>query len=170
VSARLEDDGRLRLTLGNRGSRPAHFAIYPYSGELVLPKHVDVKRRHTEHFRVAGGYRLAIQGPNRFWYELAGSRLGAAAGVDVRPGGPRRGGKLALELENAGRATVNLRLAANGHGRGGLPVRLRPGTTRSLSWDTDDGWYDIEVTAREDPAFRRRLTGRVEDGRPGVTP
>jgi phospholipase C len=41
--------------------------------------------------------------------------------------------------------------------------------TRTKRWETVEGWYDLEVTAQEDPAFRRRLTGRVETGRPGVT-
>ena len=168
VSARFLSDGRLRLDLGNDGERAAHFAIYPYAGELLLPKHVDVERRHTERLAVTGGYRLAIQGPNRFWYELAGSRLGAAARVDVRPVARNRT-RLGLELENAGRATVTLRLAPLAYARGGQTVSLRPGETRTVSWDTDEGWYDLEVTAREDGTFRRRLTGRVEDGRPGVT-
>jgi phospholipase C len=168
VSARFDHDGRLRLMLGNDGVRPVPFAIYPYSGELALPKHVDVRRRHTERLRVAGGYRLAIQGPNRFWYELAGSRLGAAARVDVRARAVHRG-RLQLELENGGGAHVRLRLAALAYGRRDLTVRLRPRETRTVSWETDGGWYDLEVTAREDAAFHRRLTGRVEDGRPGVT-
>ncbi|NYH87857.1 phospholipase C [Actinopolymorpha rutila] len=38
-----------------------------------------------------------------------------------------------------------------------------------VDWPTDDGWYDIEVQAVEDPTFRRRLVGRIEDGRAGRT-
>ncbi|MGH3861795.1 phospholipase domain-containing protein [Actinokineospora sp.] len=52
-------------------------------------------------------------------------------------------------------------------------ARDRPGrqagADTSLAWPTDGGWYDVEVTAAEDSTFHRRLTGRVEDGAPGVT-
>jgi phospholipase C len=170
VSALLDRRGRLELTLRNRGRSASHFAVYPYSGELELPLHRDVTREHRERVELAGdGFRLAIQGPNRFWYELAGSRRGAAAQVDVRGRTVPFRSVLALELENAGQREVTLRLRALGYGRHDATVRLRRGRTRTITWDTDDGWYDLEVTADEDRAFRRRLTGRVENGRPGVS-
>ncbi len=160
VSALIDGRGRLELTLRNRGGSAAHFAVYPYEGELEIPLHVDVAREHRERIVPAGdAFRLAVQGPNRFWYELAGSRSGAAAGVDVRPRAVPLRTVLALELENAGEETVTLQLNALGYGRRRRTLRLRPGRTRTITWDTDRGWYDVEVTADEDGAFRRRLTG-----------
>jgi phospholipase C len=76
---------------------------------------------------------------------------------------------LSLELENAGRTAVNLRLRALGYGDRSVRVRLAAGQTRTTAWETDQGWYDVEITAQEDPAFRRRITGRVETGRPAVS-
>jgi phospholipase C len=170
VSAMLDAGGRLRVRLRNRGASPAHFALYPYAGVVGLPEHVDVERDHAEQLVVVGeAYRLAVQGPNRLWYELAGTRSGAAGRVDVRPGTVPYRRVLSLELENAGESRVTLRVAALGYGDGKETVRLRPGQTRTTTWDTDQGWYDLEVTAEEDPAFRRRLTGRLENGRPGIT-
>jgi phospholipase C len=61
-------------------------------------------------------------------------------------------------------------LKSLGFGRGERTVRLRAGRSRTITWDTDQGWYDIEVTVNEDPSFRRRLSGRVENGREGVSP
>jgi phospholipase C len=166
VSALVDRRGRLELTLRNRGESSAHFAVYPYGGELEFPLQVDVAREHRARLELPGEeYRLAVQGPNRFSYELEGTRSGAR--VDVRAA-PRRG-ELAIELENAGSATVDLRLRALGYGRRIVDVRVRPGRTRRVEWDTDRGWYDLEVTAPEDLRFRRRLTGRVEDGRPGLS-
>jgi phospholipase C len=170
ASALLDRLGRLELTLRNRGESPAHFAIYPYAGELALPEHVDVERERSERIVLAGdAFHLAVQGPNRFWYELAGTRSGAAGRVDVRPAAMPFRTVLSLELENAGRTAVNLRLRALGYGDRSVRVRLAAGQTRTTAWETDQGWYDVEITAQEDPAFRRRITGRVETGRPAVS-
>ena len=45
-----------------------------------------------------------------------------------------------------------------------VSVRVKPGETKTKSFDTDQGWYDLEVTAQEDAAFRRRLTGHLKTG------
>jgi phospholipase C len=107
---------------------------------------------------VGPAYEPAVQGPNRFWYELSGSTTGPAVDVLFR--------EATLELVNYGRTTVTLRVHALRYSTRSTTARLRGGHRRSLDWATDRGWYDLEVTA---PAFRRRLTGRVEDGRAGET-
>ncbi|EQD83882.1 hypothetical protein N599_22980 [Saccharopolyspora erythraea D] len=43
------------------------------------------------------------------------------------------------------------------------------GGAQTVEWPTDQGWYDVEVTAAQDRTFRRRITGRVENGAAGVT-
>ena len=161
------DGEELSLRLGNSGAASAHFAIYAYEGELGDPVHVDVKGEHVQAVRIREEYRLAVQGPNRFWFELAGSRKGRAAGVDVRTN-PGPGG-LALELRNSGAEAITLRLRALGYGREEREVRLAAGGAESLQWPTDQGWYDVEVSTPQDRSFRRRATGRVENGEPGVT-
>jgi phospholipase C len=153
VSARLSG-GELAIAVGG----DCHFAVYPYRGELPEPLHVVAGTRAAVRVPVGTEYELSVQGPNRFWYELSGTASGPAVDVVFREG--------TLELVNYGRATVTLRVHALRYGRRSTTVRLRGGQRRSLHWVTDRGWYDLEVTA---PHFRRRLTGRVEDGRPGVT-
>ena len=93
-------------------------------------------------------------GDHLFWYELSGS---AEVDVTIRKG--------SLDLVNYGRSTVTLRVHPLRYPGKSSTVRLRGGQRRSLTWAMDQGWYDLEVTA---PGFRRRLTGRVEGGRPGV--
>jgi phospholipase C len=151
VSARISGTD-VALTLGNDGSGSCHFAVYSYSGSPTTPRHVDSTSRWVVRVPVA---ELVVQGPNRFWYELSGS---AAVDVTFRNG--------SLELVNYGRSTITLRVHALRYTTRTSTVRLRPGQRRSLNWATDHGWYDLEVTA---PDFRRRLTGRAEDGRPGIT-
>jgi phospholipase C len=152
VSARVSGT-ELALTLGDDGPGAAHFAVYPYGGPPSTPVHVDVTSRSVLRLPVTD--LVTVQGPNRFWYELSGT-----APVDVM----FRNGSLILV--NYGKALVTLRVHALRYGTRTVTVRLRPGRRRSLTWATDHGWYDLEVTT---PGFRRRLTGRVEDGRPGMT-
>jgi phospholipase C len=153
VSARLSGT-ELALTLGDDGPASCHFAVYTYGGATTAPVHVDVATRSVVRLPASPG-EVVVQGPNRFWYELSGT-----APVDVM----FRNGS--LDLVNYGRATVTLRVHALRYGSRTSTVRLRGGQRRSLPWVTDHGWYDLEVTA---PDFRRRLTGRVENGRPGTT-
>lgn len=50
-------------------------------------------------------------------------------------------------------------------------LTVKPGRSRTVVHSAADahGWYDIEVTADREPAFRRRLTGHVENGRASVS-
>jgi phospholipase C len=153
VSAELSA-GTLTLALGGN----CHFTVYPYGGELPEPLHVDVRSRSEVRVPVGATYELTVQGPNRFWYELSGAVAGPAVDVVFRNG--------SLDLLNRGRTTVTLRVQALRYGSRTSTVRLRPGQRRSLDWATDRGWYDLSVTTQD---FRRRLTGRVEDGHPGIT-
>jgi len=160
-------DSKLMLALGNDGAEAAHFAIYPYGGELPAPAHVDVRREHAEAITVAGPYELAVQGPNRFWVELAGSADGVAAGLDVLA--RQHGSSLELELVNTTPKPLTLKVKARGYGSKTDTVELRGKQTRTFPWPTDHGWYDVEVTVAEDTSYRRRLTGHLESGRPSVT-
>jgi phospholipase C len=163
----LVADGKLMLALSNDGAEPAHFAIYPYGGELPAPAHVDVKRSQVEQIAVDGPFELAVQGPNRFWVELAGSVDGAAAGLDVRA--DRHGDSLELDLVNTSRKPLTVRVKARGYGSKTVTIELRGKQTSSLPWPTDHGWYDVEVTTIDDTSYRRRLTGHLETGKPSIT-
>jgi len=163
----LVADSKLMLAVGNDGAEAAHFAIYPYGGELPLPAHLDVRRSHVESIAVDGPFELAVQGPNRFWAELAGSADGPAAGLDVRV--DRHGDGLELELVNTSRKPLTVKAKARGYGSKTVTVELRGKQTRTLSWPTDHGWYDVEVTTPDDTSYRRRLTGHLEIGKPSIT-
>jgi phospholipase C len=158
---------KLKLRLGNKADEAAHFAIYPYGGELPAPAHLDVRGQLFTDVPVSGPYELAVQGPNRFWVELAGSVEGAAAGLDVRVS--KTGTSLHVELENTGTKPLSVKLKSRGFGARTINQDVRGRQTRTLTWPTDQGWYDLEVTTAEDPTYRRRLTGHLESGTPSVT-
>ncbi|QWF84293.1 phosphocholine-specific phospholipase C [Amycolatopsis sp. CA-230715] len=169
VSGAVDSAGRLALTLANEGRAAAHFAIYPYRGEFGEPAHRDVTGTATEPVPLHGdAYRVVVQGPNRGWWELAGSRSGIGAGVDVRTRFPRFRSGVEFTVTNAGRAAVTVRLTATRFSRSTRVVRVPAGRSAQIAWPSSRGWYDAKVTVDGDAAFLRTLTGRVEDGRPGV--
>lgn len=90
--------------------------------------------------------------------------------MDVRSLPNGRTGALRLELRNTGTEDVVLRARAIGYAPDeSEDVQVPAGGVAGLDWPTDQGWYDVEVTTAQDPSFRRRVTGRVENGAPGVT-
>ncbi len=163
--------GTLTLVLANAGDRSTPFTVYRYGDPSARPTFhlVEAAGRELVAVPAAVDWDVVVQGPNRFWCELAGTASGAAAGIDVRPSVVRRRSSLGLDLVNTGKAAVTLVLAAGRYGGERRTVKVPAGATRAITWPTDHGWYDVEVTAVEDDTFRRRLTGRVETGRPTVT-
>lgn len=168
VSAAL-DGSALELRLGSTGTA-SHFTIYSYETELPFPTHVDAKDTDVERLTLPGSsYHLAIQGPNRFWYQLRGTTEGAGAGVVVRsPIAVDRGGS-AIELTNTGDQPVTVRLRSLHYADHSETVRLQADQRRSVTWPTEQGWYDVRVTVDGDEHFQRGLTGRIENGQPGIT-
>ena len=162
--------GKLVLALGNSGTRSTHFTVYGYTGEVTEPRHVDVLGSQSVELPLgSGAFDVVVTGPNRFQYELKGTTAGAASGVDVSVNGRRGNKAVELEVRNNGATTVTLALQSLQYAPGRDSVKLKAGHSKKIGWDTMNGWYDVEITAAEDPTFRRRLTGREEDGREGVS-
>lgn len=162
--------GKVVLALGNSGTRSTHFTVYGYAGEVTEPRHVDVLGSQSVDLPLASGtFDVVVTGPNRYQYELKGTTAGPASGVDVTVNGRR--GKKAVELEvrNNGTVTVTLTLDSLQYADNNHTVKLKPGHKKKIGWETPNGWYDLEITAAEDATFRRRLTGREEDGNDGIS-
>ena len=170
VSAVL-GDGSLALRLANDGQETTSFTVYRYDGVTDSPSFHAVEGNGAEEVAVpvSAAWDLLVQGPNRFWCELAGTRAGAGAAVDVVASYVGRRSALGVTLVNAGEEPVVLRVRPLRYSGEPRTVRLPARTRRQLTWPTDHGWYDVEVTAAGDYSFRRRLTGRVETGRATIT-
>jgi phospholipase C len=163
------DAAGVTLELANSGKRSAHFIIYGYQGELAEPQHVDVLGRQKVHVPVpSGSFDLTVLGPNRFQYETKGSTAGAAAGVVLTVTG-RDGQHVELEISNHGRDSVRLEARSLQYANATEKLTLKSGQRRTLAWPAPDGWYDIALTSVNDTGFRRRATGREEDGSEGVS-
>ncbi|MEV5976966.1 phosphocholine-specific phospholipase C [Streptomyces sp. NPDC052114] len=182
ADVRPGEDGTLTVRLRNGGRSSAHFALYPYAGEFAVPQHQDVAR--TGAWTVPapkGTYDFTVTGPNGFRREFAG----AVAGADGK-GGKGGGARLAsaitrreihLTLANRGNESLVFTVKPLGYvdeadiRRRTRTVRVKAGSSRTVAWHTADehGWYDVEVTADRDAAFRRRLMGHIENGRASVS-
>ncbi|MCP2336493.1 phosphocholine-specific phospholipase C [Actinomadura rupiterrae] len=168
ASARL-DGGALLLTLRDDGPRSTHFALYPYAKEFAKPRHYDVAKSATDRIPLQDGrYRLTLTGPNGFRREFAGTTKGKAAKADVTTS-PKANRTLAITLANHGRDTLTFTLRALAYGTSTKKITLGPGATRTITWQTRNGWYDLDITTPEDPTFHRRLMAHLENGRPSTT-
>ncbi|MCF3118594.1 phospholipase C, phosphocholine-specific [Streptomyces arenae] len=179
ADVRPGDDGTLTVRLRNGGSSSAHFALYPYAGEFAVPQHQDVTRTGTWTVPVPRGtYDFTITGPNGFRREFAGgaeSKGGKGGGARLASAITRR--EIHLTLANRGDASLVFTVTPLGYvdeadiRRRTRTVRVKAGSSRTVAWHTADehGWYDVEVTADRDTAFRRRLMGHIENGRASVS-
>ncbi|WP_098244944.1 phosphocholine-specific phospholipase C [Streptomyces formicae] len=176
------EGGALTVRLRNGGSSSAHFALYPYAGEFTVPQHRDVVRKGTWTVPVPGdAYAFTVTGPNGFRREFEGGKPGKGGGPG-KDGGARLASAITrreihLTLANRGRGELVFTVKPLGYVDESdirsrtRTVRVRAGSSRTIAWRTADehGWYDVEVTAEGDEAFRRRLMGHIENGRPSVS-
>lgn len=165
--------GTLDVRLANAGRSVASFTLYPYVGRVDGgTRPVSRPVRGVESLAVTpvdGAWDVLVQGPGGFWSGLRGRVDGAAAGVDVAASTRRWRADLGLTLSTTGRRPVRLVVTPLAYRGRRTEVTVRPGRPVELTWPTDAGWYDVEVTCPDDPAFARTLTGRVETGRPTRT-
>ncbi|MFI0452906.1 phosphocholine-specific phospholipase C [Actinomadura sp. 6N118] len=160
--------GTLRLSLTNTGIESVHFSLYPYAGELPKPRHFDVARKLEQEIKPGGdAYDLVLIGPNGFRREFAGTARG---GADVTSLPQANGGRdVWIFLKNTGDEEVTFTLKALAYAKRDRQVKVKPGKQRKVRWNTDHGWYDVEIKVSGDATFRRRLMGHVENGRPSLS-
>ncbi|MFE7751958.1 phosphocholine-specific phospholipase C [Streptomyces sp. NPDC057428] len=175
AQAVLVDGKELRLSLSNTGSSSAHFALYPYAGEFPVPQHRDVRRRAQLTVPLDDErYRFTVTGPNGFRREFEGTS-NSPAELATRIDADER--DLHLTLRNTGHRTVTFVVRPLGYVEEDdlldwtRRVEVKPGRSRTVVHSAADshGWYDLDVSAGAEGAFRRRLMGHIENGRPSVS-
>lgn len=142
----------------------------------------------------AGRYDLWVLGPNGYHRHFKGDlnslRAAGAAQPELRVGYDPRVGDLYLKLRNDGQRECSFVVQANkvyertrgqsedqrrDEGRsernGSWRIKVKGGEEAERHWNLDASgqWYDFVVTCDADPAFYRRLAGRVETGRHSVS-
>jgi phospholipase C len=164
------DRGAARIALTNDGAASAHFVVSGYRGETARPVHLDVSRRAVVALTVPQPvYRLVVSGPNRMLRDFSGRVDGPAAQLTIATVIDGRRRRIKISLDNAAHTRVDVRVQPLAYADAiGMHVSVPGPGRRRLEWRTDasHGWYDLVVTVDQDPAFRHRLTGHIENGRP----
>ncbi|MEZ0112092.1 phospholipase C [Catenulispora sp. EB89] len=70
-------------------------------------------------------------------------------------------GEVKLTLHNDGTKRVKYTLTANDYVGDTRHVSVAPGETRVVTWPTQEGYYDVVLTADSDAAWTQRYAGRV---------
>ncbi len=164
---------RFLLRMTNTGTASTHLTLYPYAREYDAPAHFDVPGTAIEAVPLTGGtYDFTLTGPNGFRREFAGTVASQAASVDITTSITSAPRQLTLLVSSHSTETVTVTLTPRTYSHAS-PQRctLTPGTTTTLAWATEDanGWYDLTLTLDQDPAYRRRLMGHIENGHDSIS-
>jgi phospholipase C len=115
-----------------------------------------------------GGYDLWMIGPNGFHRHVAGK---AGDAVDWVAKVDMRDLAMLLTVTNSGTTPKRMMLRTMAYGGASRTIEVAAG--RSVSerrpLASTHGWYDFALTSSRDDGFVRRLAGRVETGRDGVS-
>jgi phospholipase C len=167
ASAKRGREG-LELTIANTGAAGAGFGLYPAARNTSGPWFYAVEAGKTLQDRLpadAGGYDVALHGPNGFLRRFAGGPTDPLQ-VSCRYDAGRK--MLQVMLRNMGPRPLFVK-TENAYAPGrGRTLTLAPGAEALDAWDIAPAgyWYDISVTTTDDLPFLRRLAGRIETGRP----
>ncbi|MEU0876438.1 phosphocholine-specific phospholipase C [Nocardia brasiliensis] len=175
VNGTLTPEGVLVTAFRNTGTADLQLAAYRADGRTDGPWRYDVKAGTTvtDTWNVPAypdkKYGVAVHGPNRFHWRLAGTstsplEVSAAYTPDY---------KLQLSMTNKGKTAATVTVQANGYRTDGpWTYQLAPGKTVVDTWNAltyGKGWYDLSLTVDIDPAYQRHFRGHIENGQPSVT-
>jgi phospholipase C len=116
-----------------------------------------------------GSYAFTFYGPDHFIRSFAGTvvpaddRTSAQPRVDVRlvKGHARSNATVEFALSAIGRRSVTYTLTANDFAGKMTTIVVPAGKRSVISWPTEDGYYDVIITAKESADFKQRYAGRA---------
>ena len=160
-------EGGLTLRFLNRGKAGAVFIVHG-AAEDGSPRHYTAGAgsvlEDTWHPGADTAFRLAAHGPDGFYREWRG--LGLQPALEARIEWDGASGHARLRFANASGQAQKAELR-DGHAQDAAARTLTvpPGASDvMLPLNNGHRWYDVRITIPGDPAFFRRLAGRL-DGR-----
>jgi phospholipase C len=168
-------DGAYALTFANTGRQGAHFWVYTADTDAMPRRYtVEAGKQLTDTWApdANGQYQVSVYGPNGFFRRFAGSAAADAAALpELVARYDATNGNVHLALSNHGNAALTFTVSDGAYGQPSRTVSVGAGKTVEDDWDLSrsSGWYDLQVSVADGPAWRRRIAGHVETGRPGVT-
>jgi phospholipase C len=167
---RLEEareTGRLTLRFANDGRSAAVYRVDDLHALDAMPRHYTVGpgKSLDGEWGARSGYHLQVRGPNQWFRELRGGE-DAPISMTVQA----RGDRLVLSFANHKGGPVRVRCRDLLDGAADKELLIPPGGAEwSVPIAATGHWYDLVVDGGQDVAFFRRLSGRVETGRDGVS-
>lgn len=160
---------RVTAALTNTGQVGASFSIYPdaYLPFTATPVTVQphAPGSHVWNATLTGGkYAFSVYGPDGFLTSFAGTVVPAG-----RSAGPVPVVTTALEssvveirLANDGTTNIVYTVTKNDYAGSTKQVTVPGGSATTVSWPaSQDGYYDVVITANTSDGFRRRYAGRI---------
>lgn len=170
VTARADPDA-VSLKFANTGKAGAVFHVYDKLHLDRIPRRYTVEAGKAisdvwELEADAGRYDLWVLGPNGFLRTFRGH---PELSIETSAAMIQRTRVVALSIHNAGRTKQDVSVSAGVYD-GSLPTLVKVGAgktvKREIETSASDAWYDITVSV---DGFERRLAGRIETGRHGVS-
>lgn len=162
--------GRITLHFANAGMRAAVLHVYDQRHLERIPRRYTVAPGVTLTANwlldgEEGSYDLWVRGPNGFHRHFAGD--GATARAIPALDWTLAEAAFTLSLPEGAPALRVTPVAYSDH-HAAWSAPAGPARQR-WSLAATGGWYDLVLTSEAHPLYRRRLAGRLEDGRPGIT-
>ncbi len=164
VTEALGSDG-ITLYFHNAGKAGAVFHVYDRLALDKAPRRYTVTPGQTISGHWAGkaaAYDLWVLGPNGFHRHFAGMTTQSGPSLEWKLNGPSR--QLAIHVKQ-GAAHVT----ATAEGLSHAPWQGRRGQQHVWDLKASQGWYDFTITSPDAPGYVRRLAGRLENGKDGIT-
>ncbi|WP_194894393.1 alkaline phosphatase family protein [Catenulispora pinisilvae] len=160
---------------GGPTGKALSFQVFPdkYQPFSSTPFTVTEKKERTYTWNAKandGKYAFSIYSNDGFVRSFAGQLAPAGhhdgalprVKVDLHKGhGTRHQAQVELTLHNDGTKSVTYTLTANDYAGGTRRVSVAPGHTKSVTWPTQQGYYDVVLKVDSDSTWTQRYAGRV---------
>jgi phospholipase C len=160
---------QVTAALANTGKVSASFSIYPDAylpftcTPVTVPPHHPGS--HVWDAALTGGkYAFSVYGPDGFLTSFAGTVVpaGQNAGPVPAVSAGLRSTAVELTLANDGETDIVYTVTKNDYEGSTKKVTVKGGSAKTVSWPaSQDGYYDVVITANTSDGFRRRYAGRI---------
>ncbi len=164
---------RLFISMTNAGTAAVHFSIYPNASRTDGPWQYDAPPGGlvNDSFLIpsgAGGqYDFTCYGPNGFQRRFAGNVNSDCNQIETASVIDPVGGTITVELLNPGANPASFTITNNLIPGGSWIYFLPPVSSTNQTFPavaSNNGWYDLSITASNDVSFLRHLAGHIENG------
>jgi phospholipase C len=160
---------QVTAALANTGKVGASFAVYPDACLPFTPTPVTVLPHSPGSYvwdatLTLGKYAFSVYGPDGFVTSFAGTVVPAGQGAGPVPvvTAALRATAVELTLANEGKADIVYTVTKNDYEGTTRKVSVKGGSAKTVSWPaSQDGYYDVVITANTGDGFRRRYAGRI---------